>query len=63
MDAIKTVNLSKKYKDKTAVKSLNLTVEKGELYSLLGVNGAGKSTTIKMQSEPHISTHSADLSA
>lgn len=50
MDAIKTVNLTKKYKDKTAVKSLNLTVEKGELYSLLGVNGAGKSTTIKMLS-------------
>ena len=50
MEAIKTVNLTKKYKDKTAVNSLNLTVEKGELYALLGVNGAGKSTTIKMLS-------------
>ena len=50
MDAIKTVNLTKKFKDKTAVKNLNLTVNKGELYSLLGVNGAGKSTTIKMLS-------------
>lgn len=50
MEAIKTVNLSKKFKDKTAVKNLNLTVNKGELYSLLGVNGAGKSTTIKMLS-------------
>ena len=50
MEAIKTVNLSKKFKDKTAVKNLNLTVNKGELYALLGVNGAGKSTTIKMLS-------------
>ncbi|MCR5653552.1 MAG: ABC transporter ATP-binding protein [Ruminococcus sp.] len=50
MEAIKTVNLSKKYKTKTAVNNLNLTIHKGELYALLGVNGAGKSTTIKMLS-------------
>lgn len=50
MDAIKTVNLTKKYKDVTAVDGLCLTVKEGELFSLLGVNGAGKSTTIKMLS-------------
>ena len=50
MEAIKTENLVKKYKEKTAVKGLNLTVHRGELYGLLGVNGAGKSTTIKMLS-------------
>lgn len=50
MDAIRTINLTKKYKTKTAVDKLNLTVHKGELYALLGVNGAGKSTTIKMLS-------------
>lgn len=50
MDAIKTNGLTKKYKDKTAVDSLDLTVREGELYALLGVNGAGKSTTIKMLS-------------
>ena len=50
MEAIKTVELTKKYKDVTAVDSLDLTVEKGELFSLLGVNGAGKTTTIKMLS-------------
>ncbi len=50
MEAIKTTDLTKKYKDKTAVNKLNLTVRKGELYALLGVNGAGKSTTIKMLS-------------
>lgn len=50
MYAIETVNLTKKYKDLTAVNSLNLSIEKGELFSLLGVNGAGKTTTIKMLS-------------
>lgn len=48
MYAIKTTNLTKKYKDKTVVNSLNLMVKKGELYALLGINGAGKTTTIKM---------------
>lgn len=50
MEAIKTVGLTKKYKDLTAVDHLDLTVEQGELFSLLGVNGAGKTTTIKMLS-------------
>lgn len=50
MEAIKTVNLTKKYKDLVAVDQLNLQIEKGELFSLLGVNGAGKTTTIKMLS-------------
>ena len=50
MIAIETRNLMKKYKEKTAVADLNLTVEQGELFSLLGVNGAGKTTTVKMLS-------------
>lgn len=50
MIAIKTNNLTKKYKDKTVVSNLNLQIESGEFYALLGVNGAGKSTTIKMLS-------------
>ena len=48
MDAIKTVKLTKKYKDLTAVDALDLTVRQGELLSLLGVNGAGKTTAIRM---------------
>lgn len=48
MEAIKILNLTKKYKDVVAVDDLNLTVSKGELFSLLGINGAGKTTTIKM---------------
>lgn len=50
MYAIKTENLRKEYRDVTAVNGLNLCVERGELFSLLGVNGAGKTTTIKMLS-------------
>ena len=50
MTAIRTVGLTKKYKDLIAVNRLDLQVEQGELLSLLGVNGAGKTTTIKMLS-------------
>ena len=50
MLAIETVNLTKKFKDKTVVNGINLKIEKGELFSLLGTNGAGKTTTIKMLS-------------
>lgn len=50
MVAIETTNLCKNYKSKSAVKNLNLTINQGELFSLLGVNGAGKTTTIKMLS-------------
>lgn len=50
MAAIRTTKLTKSYKDLTAVDGLDLTIEEGELFSLLGVNGAGKTTTVKMLS-------------
>ena len=50
MQAIKTVGLVKRYKDVTAVDGLDLEIPVGEIFALLGVNGAGKSTTIKMLS-------------
>lgn len=50
MDAIKIEGLSKRYQDVLAVDNLTLSVQTGELFSLLGVNGAGKTTTIKMLS-------------
>lgn len=50
MEAIKTIGLTKKYKDIVAVDRLELEIRQGELFSLLGVNGAGKTTTIKMLS-------------
>jgi ABC-2 type transport system ATP-binding protein len=45
---VETENLSKTYLSKVAVNSINLSVEKGQIYGFLGPNGAGKSTTIKM---------------
>lgn len=50
MEAIKAIRLVKRYKGITAVDGLNLEIEQGELFSLLGVNGAGKTTAIKMLS-------------
>ena len=50
MQAIRTMELVKKYKNLTAVDGLRLEIKHGELFSLLGVNGAGKTTTIKMLS-------------
>ncbi len=48
MLAVETKGLTKKYKDLTAVDSLDISVNEGELFSLLGVNGAGKTTTVRM---------------
>ena len=48
MNAVEAKNLTKKYKDVTAVDSLSLTIGHGEFFALLGQNGAGKTTTVKM---------------
>ena len=50
MYAIQTKNLTKKYHDLTAVDHLSLEIPKGILFSLLGLNGTGKTTTVKMLS-------------
>jgi len=50
MNAIKAAGLVKRYGKLTAVDKLTLDVRQGELFSLLGVNGAGKTTVIKMLS-------------
>ena len=50
MYAIQTKGLTKRYKDIAAVDGLDLEIRRGELFSLLGVNGAGKTTAIKMLS-------------
>ncbi|MFA9558861.1 ABC transporter ATP-binding protein [Evansella sp. AB-rgal1] len=41
-------NIKKKFKDHTAVDTISLTVEKGEMFGLLGANGAGKTTSFRM---------------
>ena len=50
MQEIKTTQLVKQYEDLIAVDKLGLEIQQGELFSLLGVNGAGKTTVIKMLS-------------
>ncbi|RYF96584.1 MAG: ABC transporter ATP-binding protein [Chitinophagaceae bacterium] len=45
---IEVEQLSKSYRDLTAVRDLSFTVNKGDVYGFLGQNGAGKSTTIRM---------------
>ena len=45
---IETQNLSKSYGDFQAVQNVNMNVEKGKIYGLLGRNGAGKTTTMCM---------------
>lgn len=48
MNIIEIKNISKQFDDLKAVDDLSLHVEKGEFFSFLGINGAGKSTTIAM---------------
>ena len=47
MQEIKMIELVKQYKNLTAVDRLNLVIRQGELFSLLGVNGAGKTATFQ----------------
>ena len=50
MNAIQILGLTKEYAGRRVVDKLELSVPAGELFALLGGNGAGKSTTIKMLS-------------
>jgi ABC-2 type transport system ATP-binding protein len=46
--AIRALQLTRRYKQVTAVDGLDLAVQRGEIYGFLGANGAGKTTTMKM---------------
>ncbi len=47
-EIIKTFNLTKRFGKTTAVNAVNITVNKGEIFGLLGPNGSGKTTTLGM---------------
>ncbi len=48
MNSIRTENLTKRFGDLTAVDGLDLSVAEGELFGLVGSDGAGKTTTMRM---------------
>jgi len=45
---LRTMALTKRYKERVAVDHLNIEVRRGDIFGFLGPNGAGKSTTIRM---------------
>lgn len=45
---IRTVNVTKSFKERNAVEDVSMNIKKGEIYALLGENGAGKTTLMKM---------------
>ena len=45
---IKLKNVTKSFKDKKALDNLSLNVNSGEIYGLLGANGAGKSLALNL---------------
>jgi len=46
--AVETRHLTRRFGSMVAVRDLNLTIAKGEVFGLLGPNGSGKTTTIRM---------------
>jgi ABC-2 type transport system ATP-binding protein len=48
MAAIRTENLTKRFGDLTAVDSLTISVQEGEIFGLVGPDGAGKTTTMRL---------------
>ena len=45
---IQIINVTKSFNNKTVLNNLSLNINKGQIYGLLGANGAGKSTTINL---------------
>ena len=48
MAAIRTENLTRRFGDLTAVDSLTISVQEGEIFGLVGPDGAGKTTTMRL---------------
>ena len=48
MELLQCININKNYGDKKVLKNINLTIPRGKIIGLLGKNGTGKSTLIKL---------------
>lgn len=48
MVVIETIELTRRFKDFTAVDTLSMQVEKGDIFGFIGPNGAGKTTTLRI---------------
>ena len=48
MSNLTCIDLTKKYGDKTVLDHLNLTLDSGKIYGLIGRNGAGKTTLLSL---------------
>ena len=55
-DVLTTHNLSKRYRKLLALDKLSLAVPEGSVYALLGANGAGKTTALKLMMNLHPAT-------
>jgi len=56
MSTLVCSNISKKYGDKEVLKNVDLTLEKGKIYGLIGRNGAGKTTLLSIMSAQNPAT-------
>jgi len=45
---LQLINVSKAYKKNKAVKNISFTIQQGDIFGLIGTNGAGKSTTLSI---------------
>ena len=49
-------NISKQYKKKEVLRDVNLTIEQGKIYGLVGRNGAGKTTLLSIMTAQNPAT-------
>ena len=54
---LQTTNLEKVYGKQKAAENINLSIKKGDIYGLIGKNGAGKTTILRMLTNPVSYTH------